>query len=116
MKMKKALGLLILLFTVVIFTACGSGLVDHELVGTWQPTDSEFLTVFNADGTGVQENSFSSGEFLFYWSIEDGVVTQFRDASRSETSQIDSWEYYIEGDILTRSWDGEMDWIFYRVE
>ena len=67
--------------------------------------EGDYLTVFNSDGTGTREDSLSNDEFLFHWSVEDGVVTQYIDPDRP----INSWEYHIEDDILTSIWENGME-------
>ena len=98
--MKKNLSLTFLVMVVLILlTGCRTS-EGSDLIGTWEvQANTDWVKVFNADGTGAERNLVDGFEGLFEWSIEDGVVTQFRHAGGFVMG---SWEYQIEEDVKTR--------------
>jgi len=89
--MKKILALVTFAAVMVILTACGSGGVSDEVVGTWGAFDMEIFT-FNSDGTGYELLDHEP----FEWSMRRGTLTMTFDDGESE-----EMDYSIDGDTLT---------------
>ena len=71
---KKLMILLLAVMFVFGLVACGGGDSEHEIVGRWVSEDSsDWVTTFNADGTGTHAISWGFGT-TFEWSIRGSNI------------------------------------------
>ena len=119
-KMKKILAIVsVMLFAVVLLTACGGSSSNSDLIGTWRiQSDENFYLVFNEDGTGDVELEGSLIRFEWETTEAGTVMVEFENGEQLAAS-VDEGELLV-GVLNLETPNGPIFWgepdIFYRTD
>ena len=111
--MKKILSVIIsICLLTIIFTGCGTELVENMIIGTWSTQTktigvvTEIEYTFNEDGTGVMTSVLGIGIATKYM-IDEDKLTIITDTPAIQKTFVYTYEFDGDNMILTES-DGDV--------
>ena len=117
--MKKILAIVsVIVFAVVLLTACGGSSSERDLIGTWRLQNDDFYLIFNEIGTGYLELEGTLIRFEWETTEAGTVMIAFEDGEQLAAS-VDEDELLV-GVLNLETPNGPIFWgepdIFYRAD